>query len=83
MLVESYCETKPDIDTTNITNNDVLIALLIGIAVINTSAGTIRNPPPTPKNPVSVPTTVLSQTECIGTIFPKSAITRYSHAAIA
>ena len=26
---------------------------------------------------------VLSQTECIGTIFPKSAITRYSHAAIA
>ncbi len=31
----------------------------------------------------SIQLLVLSQTECIGTIFPKSAITRYSHAAIA
>ncbi|KFJ44072.1 hypothetical protein DR79_1278 [Francisella tularensis] len=33
------------------------MALLIGIAVMKTNAGTIKKPPPTPKNPVSVPTT--------------------------
>jgi hypothetical protein len=34
-----------------------LIALLIGIAVINTNAGTISKPLPTPNNPVMILTT--------------------------
>jgi len=42
------CDTKPTVDTRKIINNDVLMALLIGIFTARINAGTIKNPPPTP-----------------------------------
>ncbi len=38
-------------------SSEVPTAMAIGMPSARASAGTIRNPPPTPKNPVSTPTT--------------------------